>query len=1073
MDPRLAATAQAIDAQGFDPSKRIMFVPDQGPVANDQQVDPAAQQPQTQQTQTVAAGQTGMTVLTPSKTLQVVGEPASLAEGHDLMRRLAAGDPSALAQFGMAASVATDEMEWGLGQMPDGRVLLVSGEAGAVDFDQVPGLKALAHTHPRVLDGEQRDLTSAKAGGVDAAHLIEKGPFADKVAFLPSYGDLAYFAENGITEHVVYTPYVHLGAGQIGNPDPAQPNTQRVEILVTNARLAGRSAIHPWVPAYTADVIVRAPDGSVLWYGQMYQNHFHIGNNKADSPSLNGGDIEHGVLPEMPPAHLGVQPWPGLTKQTTAGTTGDPTSQTQTSTQTQTASPNAVTQQMPAVSLQATQIADQAIAAVTGDIPVAAATAVTQQMAAVAPPSQEAPTTSDPAAITQEMPAVVVPDAWLAEEVTQIIHGAAENAATQLDVIAATSEEIAAIWHDHEVDVAAFMLQYAFQYVEAEGNIKKARASAMGAYYQGIPDEELLAIIMYTGSYHRQWNTALRKGDAAAVAKNAAAIKLATEGLAKLPDYDGWSYRGVGGLDAEALARYVPGQVTTEPFMTSSSHAKNASFGGSVRFEIRSKHGKVVEDVSRFKSEAEVLYAPNTKFLVHSKTEVNGITTIVMEEVESGEMSTGVPVAEMDTSSAITDKVAAMQAQAPASPWGEPPPMLDPGYGPPPMPDYGAATTSSSTATTQQMPAITDAQIQAWQQPQEPPLIPADWDQPTQQYPAPPPLIPANWDQPTQQYPAPPPLIPGDWQHQQPVPPPLIPADWNQTPQKPAMIPADWNQQEPPLIPEDWYQQPQQQPVPPPMVTADMYHPNQQIPADWQTQPWNPPGTPALQHPYEDEAAALAIAAVTPGATPQEALEGVELVQQLTPAELQTFKESLGGKYDEYMAQVRELRGHIIFADLVRDMTDDQIIGVIGYTGSDYRMLNKALRSKDPGELQRLGPYIRAADQGLAALPNYEGLVYRGADLPPDIIAKYEPGKVVTEDAFTSTSYDSGQKFSGNVVFEILSHTGKQVEFLSQFSHEKEILLRPGTRLLIKDKFVEVGDDGSKKHRIVCEEVPA
>jgi hypothetical protein len=1100
MDPRLAATAQAIDAQGFDPSKRIMFVPDQGPVANDQQVAPAAQQQQTQQTQqtqTVAAGQTGMTVLTPSKTLQVVGEPASLAEGHDLMRRLAAGDPSALAQFGMAASVATDEMEWGLGQMPDGRVLLVSGEAGAVDFDQVPGLKALAHTHPRVLDGEQRDLTSAKSGGVDAAHLIEKGPFADKVAFLPSYGDLAYFAENGITEHVVYTPYVHLGGGQIGNPDPAQPNTQRVEILVTNARLAGRSAIHPWVPAYTADVIVRAPDGSILWYGQMYQNHFHIGNNKADSPSLNGGDIEHGVLPEMPPAHLGVAPWPGLTKQTTAGTTGDPTAQT--STQTQTSSPNAVTQQMPAVSLQATQIADQAIAAVTGDVPVAAATAVTQQMAAVAPPSLEAPTTSDPAAITQEMPAVVVPDAWLAEQVTQIIDGAADNAATQLDVIAASSEEIAAIWHDHQVDVAAFMVKYASHFETAKENIKKARASAMGAYYQGIPDEELLAIIMYTGAFHKYWNAALRTGDTAKVGEYAAAIKLATEGLAKLPDYDGWSYRGVGGLDAAALARYVPGQVTTEPFMTSSSHAKNAAFGGSVQFQIRSRHGKVVEDISRFKSETEVLYAPNTKFLVHSKTEVNGVTTIVMEEVESGEMSTGVPTQEMDASSAITDKVAAMQAQAPVSPWGEPPPMLDPGYGPPPMPDYASATTSPSTATTQQMPAITDAQIQAWQQPQEPPLIPADWDQqpppmipddwyqqppqqavpppmipaswnqPTQQFPVPPPMIPGDWDQPTQQVPAPPPMIPGDWQHQQPAPPPMIPADWNQQP--PPMIPADWNQQPPPLIPEDWYQQPPQQQVPPPLVTADMYHPNQQIPEDWQTQPWNPPGTPALQHPYEDEAAALAISAVAPEATPQEALEGVELVQHLTDDELAAFKEALGDKYAGYMNKVRMLRSHIIFADLVAGMTDDQIIAVIGYTGSDYSMLNRALRSKDPGELQRLGPYIQSADRGLAALPNYEGRVYRGAELPPHIIAKYEPGQTVTEEAFTSTSYETKSKFDGNVVFEIVSRTGKQVEFLSEFSHEKEVLFRPGTKLLVTEKYVDVADDGTKTYRIFCEEV--
>jgi hypothetical protein len=173
------------------------------------------------------------------------------------------------------------------------------------------------------------------------------------------------------------------------------------------------------------------------------------------------------------------------------------------------------------------------------------------------------------------------------------------------------------------------------------------------------------------------------------------------------------------------------------------------------------------------------------------------------------------------------------------------------------------------------------------------------------------------------------------------------------------------------------------------------------------------------------------------------------------------------------MNKVRMLRSHIIFADLVAGMTDDQIIAVIGYTGSDYSMLNRALRSKDPGELQRLGPYIQSADRGLAALPNYEGRVYRGAELPPHIIAKYEPGQTVTEEAFTSTSYETKSKFDGNVVFEIQSRTGKLVEFLSEFSHEKEVLFRPGTKLLVTEKYVDVADDGTKTYRIICEEVPA
>jgi hypothetical protein len=92
---------------------------------------------------------------------------------------------------------------------------------------------------------------------------------------------------------------------------------------------------------------------------------------------------------------------------------------------------------------------------------------------------------------------------------------------------------------------------------------------------------------------------------------------------------------------------------------------------------------------------------------------------------------------------------------------------------------------------------------------------------------------------------------------------------------------------------------------------------------------------------------------------------------------------------------------------------------------------------------------IDALHGALKKLPTYEGPVVRGTDLPPEVLDQYQPGQVVTESAFTSTTTDPAvarsPTFTGNVEFRIMSSSGRDISSLSMFPHEQEILFPPDT----------------------------
>lgn len=99
----------------------------------------------------------------------------------------------------------------------------------------------------------------------------------------------------------------------------------------------------------------------------------------------------------------------------------------------------------------------------------------------------------------------------------------------------------------------------------------------------------------------------------------------------------------------------------------------------------------------------------------------------------------------------------------------------------------------------------------------------------------------------------------------------------------------------------------------------------------------------------------------------------------------------------------------------------------------------------------------------LTKLPDFEGLVYRGANLTRNELKKYkygaETGNPVTEPTFVSTSKSRliAMQFGANTLFRIYSRKGKEIEKIAKFGkynppNEKEVLFRPNSSFKILEK---------------------
>ena len=133
------------------------------------------------------------------------------------------------------------------------------------------------------------------------------------------------------------------------------------------------------------------------------------------------------------------------------------------------------------------------------------------------------------------------------------------------------------------------------------------------------------------------------------------------------------------------------------------------------------------------------------------------------------------------------------------------------------------------------------------------------------------------------------------------------------------------------------------------------------------------------------------------------------------------------------------------------------------YINGGYSQVNEKLRSGSFDAQTHV--YARLVNHAIDKMPKYTGEVLRGTHLSPQQVAKYQPGNVIKEDAFTSTGV--GFKFGGNVAFKIKA-IGKRGGDFSKGANtgEKEVLFKANTFFIVHS----VKTAGSTTH-IEMEEV--
>ena len=144
-----------------------------------------------------------------------------------------------------------------------------------------------------------------------------------------------------------------------------------------------------------------------------------------------------------------------------------------------------------------------------------------------------------------------------------------------------------------------------------------------------LTDPELVAVWDYTGGGYSALNRNLRSADAGRRERVGNFKRTLQAALARLPDSTGDKRRGAN-LSAGDIARYRTGAEIVETFFVSASKP----FRGNAQFVIQSRHGKDIKSFSQIPSEAEVLFAADTRFRVR-EVRVEGETThIELEEID-------------------------------------------------------------------------------------------------------------------------------------------------------------------------------------------------------------------------------------------------------------------------------------------------------------------------------------------------------------------------------------------------------------------------------------------------------
>lgn len=234
---------------------------------------------------TTSAGRAGAIPDGSGGSTQVLGSVHSEAVGHELVRKLVSGEAEALRLVGIEPPPGFDTRgnEWALGRRrSDGHIVLIRGAKGEVDWSRIPDVEDIGHSHPLIdpVTGQERLLQGPDGTGIVDLNALGGLTYTDLLYLMPSTGDARFVALGGRRGHRVYTPYVSLGGGKIGNPTPGHA-LDTVEIVIAHsephALLTPDSEIVIWKAQYD----VYAGD-KLLGSLELYQRRHVAGSFAAD-----------------------------------------------------------------------------------------------------------------------------------------------------------------------------------------------------------------------------------------------------------------------------------------------------------------------------------------------------------------------------------------------------------------------------------------------------------------------------------------------------------------------------------------------------------------------------------------------------------------------------------------------------------------------------------------------------------------------------------------------------------------------------------------------------------------------
>lgn len=180
-----------------------------------------------------------------------------------------------------------------------------------------------------------------------------------------------------------------------------------------------------------------------------------------------------------------------------------------------------------------------------------------------------------------------------------------------------------------------------FQYEEAE-SIAQSFATE-----HGITNDERDAIWTYTTEEYKEINRSMRGWfygdfdlDEAQKAKLLGIHKLATDGMRKLPKFEGRVARAIDINRDQYIAKngITRGATIRAESFYSTTKKRNPTFEGDVHIIIESKTGRDISQLSAIRSEEEVLFPAGTQFKVvdiMDNEEDTDILEIYLEEIDS------------------------------------------------------------------------------------------------------------------------------------------------------------------------------------------------------------------------------------------------------------------------------------------------------------------------------------------------------------------------------------------------------------------------------------------------------